>query len=91
MNETPDKLLAADEPPAVTVHTENGLSPFLILADQACNFVPCALGRLVIPESELERHIAWDIGIAAEPIVPGQTSKSIAPRREWCVSFYGKV
>jgi predicted N-formylglutamate amidohydrolase len=65
MNETPDKLLAADEPAPVTVHNENGRSPFLIVADHAGNFVPRALGRLGIPEAELERHIAWDIGIAA--------------------------
>ena len=65
MNGTPDKLLAADEPAPVTVHNENGLSPFLIVADHAGNFVPRALGRLGIAEAELERHIAWDIGIAA--------------------------
>ena len=65
MNETPDKLLAADEPAPVTVHNEYGRSPFLIVADHAGNFVPRALGRLGIPEAELERHIAWDIGIAA--------------------------
>ena len=33
MNEMPDSLLAADEPAPVTVHNENGLSPFLIVAD----------------------------------------------------------
>src|ERR1700686_3393312 len=65
MNETPDKLLAAGEPAPVTVHNENGRSPFVIVADHAGNFVPRALGRLGIPEAELERHIAWDIGIAA--------------------------
>ena len=47
------------------VRNENGRSPFLIVADHAGNFVPRALGRLGIPEAELERHIAWDIGIAA--------------------------
>ena len=35
MNEMPDSLLAADEPAPVTVHNENGLSPFLIVADHA--------------------------------------------------------
>jgi predicted N-formylglutamate amidohydrolase len=65
MNEMPDKLLKADEPAQVTVHKENGRSPFLIVADHAGNIVPRALGQLGIPEAELERHIAWDIGIAA--------------------------
>jgi N-formylglutamate amidohydrolase len=65
MNELPDSLLVADEPAPVTVHNENGLSPFLIVADHAGNSIPRALGRLGVPESERERHIAWDIGIAA--------------------------
>ena len=65
MNEMPDILLAADEPAPVTVHNENGRSPFLIVADHAGNAMPRALGRLGISEAECERHIAWDIGIAA--------------------------
>ncbi|MFY9829726.1 MAG: N-formylglutamate amidohydrolase [Rhodoplanes sp.] len=65
MNEFRDSLLAADEPAPVTVHNENGPSPFLIVADHAGNFMPRALGRLGLPESECEAHIAWDIGIAA--------------------------
>jgi predicted N-formylglutamate amidohydrolase len=65
MNEVPDSLLAADEPASVTVHNENGRSPFVIVADHAGNFIPRALGRLGISETERERHIAWDIGIAA--------------------------
>jgi predicted N-formylglutamate amidohydrolase len=64
MTQMPDSLLAADEPTPVTVHNENGRSPFLIVADHAGNAMPRALGRLGIPESECERHIAWDIGIA---------------------------
>ena len=46
MNDVPDSLLAADEPAPVTVHNENGSSPFLIFADHAGNFMPRALGRL---------------------------------------------
>ncbi len=64
MNETPAPLLAADEPAPVTVHNENGTSPFLIVADHAGNSMPRALGRLGVSETECERHIAWDIGIA---------------------------
>ena len=65
MNEIPDSLLAADESASVTVYNENGRSPILIVADHASNFVPRALGRLGVPQAEYERHIAWDIGIAA--------------------------
>jgi predicted N-formylglutamate amidohydrolase len=65
MNEMPDSLLAADEPAPVTAHNENGLSPLLIVADHAGNCIPRALGRLGVAQTECERHIAWDIGIAA--------------------------
>ena len=63
MDETPN-LLAPNDPAPVTVYNENGSSPFLIVADHAGNSMPCGLGRLGVPESEWERHIAWDIGIA---------------------------
>ncbi len=65
MNEMPDSLLAADEPAPVAVYNENGRSPILIVADHAGNRMPRALGRLGVPQAECERHIAWDIGIAA--------------------------
>jgi len=65
MSETPDGLLMADETMPVTVHNENGRSPFLIVADHAGNSMPRALRRLGLSETERERHIAWDIGIAA--------------------------
>jgi predicted N-formylglutamate amidohydrolase len=65
MNEMPDSLLAADEPAPVTVHNEDGLSPFLLVADHAGNLMPRSLGRLGVPEAECARHIAWDVGIAA--------------------------
>jgi predicted N-formylglutamate amidohydrolase len=65
MNEMPDSLLAADEPASVTVRNEDGLSPLLLVADHAGNLMPRSLGRLGVPEAECERHIAWDIGIAA--------------------------
>jgi predicted N-formylglutamate amidohydrolase len=65
MDEMPDRILAADEPPPVTVYNANGRSPFLIVADHAGNHIPRALGGLGISASERERHIAWDIGIAA--------------------------
>ena len=65
MNEMPGRLLAADEPAPVVVHNENGPSLFLIVADHAGNSMPRVLGRLGVSKAECERHIAWDIGIAA--------------------------
>jgi len=64
MTEMPESLRAADEPVPVTVYNAGGRSPFLLVADHAGNAMPRALGRLGITEAEIERHIAWDIGIA---------------------------
>ena len=61
----PNSLLSVDEPAPVTTYNSEGLSPFLIVADHAGNTMPRLLGRLGVPEVECERHIAWDIGIAA--------------------------
>src|SRR5690349_12020687 len=40
-------------------------SGVLILCDHASNAVPPDLGDLGLPESEFQRHIAYDIGAAA--------------------------
>jgi predicted N-formylglutamate amidohydrolase len=58
-------LLAPDEPSPVEVLHENGRSELLLSADHAGRIIPRSLGRLGLPASELDRHIAWDIGIAA--------------------------
>jgi predicted N-formylglutamate amidohydrolase len=65
MTEAFERLLAADEPHPVTVHREDGRSPFLLVADHAGNAIPRALNSLGVTEAERARHIAWDIGIAA--------------------------
>jgi predicted N-formylglutamate amidohydrolase len=57
-------LLGDDEPPAVRVENEFGAAPFLLTADHAGRVIPRALGDLGVGESDLKRHIAWDIGIA---------------------------
>lgn len=48
------------------VHDVNagGQSPFLLTSDHYGRLLPRALGDLGVAESELTRHIAWDIGIA---------------------------
>jgi predicted N-formylglutamate amidohydrolase len=56
------RLLAADEPPAFQEFQIEGGSDFLIVADHASARVPRRLGNLGLPDSELKRHIAWDIG-----------------------------
>jgi predicted N-formylglutamate amidohydrolase len=58
------KLLQNDEPSPVRVLHETAGADFLLTADHAGRAIPRSLGRLGLPESELKRHIAWDIGIA---------------------------
>jgi predicted N-formylglutamate amidohydrolase len=57
-------LLAPDEPNPARVLREAGVSDFVLTADHAGKLIPRALADLGVPASELERHIAWDIGIA---------------------------
>jgi predicted N-formylglutamate amidohydrolase len=56
-------LEAADVPP-VLEQNASGSSPFLLTCDHYGRLIPHTLGDLGLPESELTRHIAWDIGIA---------------------------
>ena len=64
MNGLPKKLLVAEETAPATIYNAEATSPFLLVADHAGNSIPRALGRLGVPEAELDRHIALDIGIA---------------------------
>jgi len=57
-------LLALDEPAAFEVIEDERRSPFMITCDHAGKRLPRALGTLGLPESELSRHIAWDLGAA---------------------------
>lgn len=57
-------LLAPDEPAAFEVIEDERRSPFLITCDHAGRRLPRSLGDLGLPESELGRHIAWDLGAA---------------------------
>jgi predicted N-formylglutamate amidohydrolase len=57
-------LLAPDEPAPFELVADSAASPFLITCDHAGNRLPRALGDLGLPASELDRHIAWDLGAA---------------------------
>src|SRR6267142_1244822 len=67
-------LLGSDEVPPVHEHNAAGRSPFLLTCDHYGRLIPRVLGDLGLPESELTRHIAWDIGIAG---VAEQLSKQL--------------
>ncbi|MHB8816861.1 MAG: N-formylglutamate amidohydrolase [Steroidobacteraceae bacterium] len=55
-------LLAPDEPPPFIEVGRQGRSNFVIVVDHASSRIPRRLQNLGLPESELQRHIAWDIG-----------------------------
>ena len=57
-------LLSSAEVPPVHQYNAAGPSPFLLTCDHYGRLIPRVLGDLGLPESELVRHIAWDIGIA---------------------------
>src|SRR5437588_6380050 len=67
-------LLDTAEVPPVREENAAGASPFLLLCDHYGRLIPRALGDLGLPASELERHIAWDIGIAG---LAGQLSNHL--------------
>jgi len=59
------RLLAGDEPPPVLATRRNGQSAFVIAVDHASRRIPRCLASLGLAQSDLERHIAWDIGALA--------------------------
>ncbi|MEO8366416.1 MAG: N-formylglutamate amidohydrolase [Pseudoxanthomonas sp.] len=67
-------LLGPDDPPPFTLHRAHGRSPFILIADHAGQQIPACLGDLGLPQSELDRHIGWDIGIAG---VTGRLSEKL--------------
>jgi predicted N-formylglutamate amidohydrolase len=58
-------LLGEGDPPPVRVLRPDGGSDFFLTADHAGRAIPRRLGDLGVAPGELDRHIAWDIGIAA--------------------------
>ena len=59
-----EALLGDGDPPPVRVLRPEGNADFFLTADHAGRAIPRRLGALGLSASELERHIAWDIGIA---------------------------
>jgi predicted N-formylglutamate amidohydrolase len=54
-------LLEGEEAPAILVNGD-GRSPYVLICEHASNRLPRTLGMLGLPQSELVRHIAWDLG-----------------------------
>src|SRR5438874_12489378 len=56
------QLLGGDDPPPERVLRPEGRSDFLLTADHAGRAIPRRLDTLGLADSELMRHIAWDLG-----------------------------
>ena len=56
-------LLTDNDPPPVRVLRETASSDFFLTGDHAGRAIPASLGDLGVSPSEMDRHIAWDIGI----------------------------
>jgi predicted N-formylglutamate amidohydrolase len=55
-------LLRDDEESPFLAVNEQGRSPIVLICEHASRVLPKALGTLGLPEADLQRHIAWDIG-----------------------------
>lgn len=64
MNSTASQtLLGTEDAAPVMVVNPKGASSFLLIGDHAGNAVPKRLNALGLSETDLARHIGWDIGI----------------------------
>src|ERR1700753_4211881 len=57
-------LLSREDVPPVLERNAAGRSTLLLTSDHYGRLLPKKLANLGVSESELARHIAWDIGIA---------------------------
>ena len=75
-------MLAPDEPPPAAIRAGHDACPFVLVADHAGRAVPRALGGLGVPPAAMERHIAWDIGVAelAEAVSAQLGAPLVRPR-----------
>lgn len=66
-------MASQDWPPAVEVLNESGASEIVFICEHASNHMPAEYAGLGLPEGELKRHIAWDIG--AEAVARGLSAR----------------
>jgi predicted N-formylglutamate amidohydrolase len=52
------------DPPASETVNPAGTSPYVLLCEHASNYIPARYEGLGLGARELQRHIAWDIGVA---------------------------
>jgi predicted N-formylglutamate amidohydrolase len=56
-------LLGREDPFPVGIVNPGGPSPILLIGDHAGNRLPSSLATLGLSAADLQRHIAWDIGV----------------------------
>lgn len=54
----------AHDPAASEIVNPEGGSPYVLLCEHASNYMPARYNQLGLDAGELQRHIAWDIGVA---------------------------
>ncbi len=68
-------------PPPMTIVNADGAGPFVLVCEHASNYMPSRYGGLGLPEKQLSRHIAWDVGAA-------ELTRQLAARLD-AVAFLG--
>ena len=69
-------LLQGEDDPVILVNAD-GASPVVLACEHAGHRIPKSLSRLGLAQSDLTRHIAWDIG--AEAVARGLSERLGAP------------
>ena len=59
------RILQDSGPRPAEVINPAGTSPYVLVCEHASNRIPANLGTLGLPNADLQRHIAWDIGAEA--------------------------
>ncbi len=62
MTEQPGSLIGPDDPAPFQWHNLSGGASVLVVCDHAGRAIPKSLRQLGLKDSDLEKHIAWDIG-----------------------------
>jgi predicted N-formylglutamate amidohydrolase len=75
-------LLESDEAPPVAVENEGAPGQFVIICDHAGRAVPRRID-LGVPASELDRHIAWDIGVDPLGLMLGERLVATVVRQHY--------
>src|ERR1700678_425929 len=83
MDDPAPRLIAADEPPPVTMTNRDASSRFVVVADHAGKYLPRRLQMLGLPQAECERHIAWDIGAGAVANLIGAALGAVVIRQNY--------